>query len=201
MNGLKSLGKSNSGDLEFKTTAASAPKKSLSSPKVAVKARGRTATTSKAAEKVADDVENISPKPAKNTRKRNTSNDPQDTNFSPSKKVRSTSSHKSSAASKLTQLTSKASPADSSIVVHNHANQDKIKKTKTYNLNFELDISFDANVVVNVKRKSKKKSKQEPPATANDSIKSTDEIPATEKSFFVTTTRVSKRGTRTSPRK
>lgn len=207
LNGLKSLGKTNTGDLEFEMDTSATSKKVIKSPKAVTKERPkrRSAATPKATE---DDAENISPKP-KASRKRNTSNDPNIA--SPSKKVRSSSTHKKSTPSsssstadpKLTQLTSTGhhkSSTESSIIVNNHVNNEKAKKNKTYNLNFELDISFDANVVVNVKRKPKKASKEEP-KSPNESIQSTDEIPATEKSFIVTKTKITKTGTRTSPRK
>lgn len=207
LDGLKSLGKTNSGDLEFKVTNTSVTStKVLKSPKAVTKERPkrRSVVSPKATE---DDAENISPKP-KASRKRNTSNDPN--TASPSKKVRSTSSHKTSTTSssstvnpKLTQLVSTeqhTSSTKSSIIVNNHVNNEKTKKNKTYNLNFELDISFDANVVVNVKRKSKKAPKKEP-KSPNESIQSTDEIPATDKSFVVTKTKITKKATRTSPRK
>lgn len=180
-------------------------KKVIKSPKAVTKERTklRPVITPKATE---DDAENISPKP-KTSRKRNTSNDPH--TASPSKKVRGSSSHKISASSssivnpKLTQLTSTGqhkSSTESSTIVNNHVNNEKAKKNKTYNLNFELDISFDANVVVNIKRKSKKAPKQEP-KSKNESIQSTDEISATERSFIVTETKITKKATRTSPRK
>lgn len=170
-------------------------KKLLKSPKAVSNERPKKRSV--ATPKAIEDDENVSPKP-KPARKRNTSNDPNTT--SPAKKVRSASSHKTSTSSQLMPTGQHKSSMESSIIVNNHVNKEKVKKNKTYNLNFELDISFDANVVVNVSRRSKKTPKNEP-KSPNESIQSTDEMPATEKSYIVTKTKITKKATRTSPRK
>lgn len=200
--GLKSLGKSNSGELEFKmsspTSAASSatPKKAVSPLKEQRKV-GRPSTKAAIAAKVANfNVENISPK-AKNARKRDTLNESSDESASPSKKVRSSKSSTQSRSIKASGKTTTTN--NSSIVVNNHVKEEKGKKHKTYNINLDLDISFDANVVVSVKRKKKKEPK-EVVDSPDQSFQSTDEIPPTDKSFIVKTTKVYKRAQRSSPR-
>lgn len=205
VDGLKSLGKTNSGDLEFKVSSASTSnRKSVVAVSTSpVKERpkiGRPAA--KAAVKVADNVENISPKP-KGSRKRDPLNDSSEESASPSKKVRSSKTSTQVRATKVssrttTTTTTTSKSANSSVIVKNHVNEEKGKKNKTYNINLDLDISFDANVIVNVKRK-KKKSPKEEVESPNQSIQSTDEIPPSDKSFIVAT-KVYKRAPRASPR-
>lgn len=191
MDGLKSLGKANSGEIEFKTTVSTsaAAKKGAAAvgPVKAQRAKaGRSST--KTAPKPSDNVENISPKP-KNSRKRETVNESPEDSESPSKKSRTT---KTSTQGRST----KTSTANSSVVVNKPGNDGK--KNKTYNINLDLDISFDANVIVSVKRKNKKVPK-DADVSLNQSIQSTDEIPATDKSFIVHK-KVYKRAARSSPR-
>lgn len=217
LDGLKALGKTNSGDLEFKfasssTIAAKKPASAAAAASSAVSPLkeqrlkvGRPSTKAAAAAppKANSNTENISPKRQKTARKLDTSSPD---SASPSKKIRttktSTAQDRASKASAQSR-SSKATSNDSSIVVNNHVGEEKGKKHKTYNINLDLDISFDANVVVSVKRK---KNKQRAKADAaqenspNQSIQSTDEIPATDKSFIVTTTKTYKRAQRSSPR-
>lgn len=195
VNGLKVLGKSNSGDLEFALKTSSTPKRATAAA---------SGASSKAQKIERENGENVSPK-VKISRKRNISKEPNERDGSPSKISRSDNGAKSSIRQRATATSSKLPSVDSSIVVNNHVNDKSGTKTKTYNLNFELDISFDANVVVNVKRKSKKSPKTADKkklvnSDANDSVQSTDEIPASENSFVVQTTKVIKKGTRFSPR-
>lgn len=201
--GLKSLGKTSSGDLEFKSSAIASTSKKVSTTKD--QKRGNRTGLTKISEKTEDDSENISPKPKYVSTKKRISNivdDDEDVIRSPSKKIRTS---KSTTRQKTTQHTAICtSSTDPSIVVNNHVNGKKTIKNKTYELNFELDISFDANVVVNVKRKPKKsptkEKKKNEEKNKHLSIASTDEIPATEKSFAVGTAKILKRGVRTSPR-
>lgn len=194
VNGLKSLGKSNSGDLEFKSTS---PQKKASLAAAASSAKEPKRAGTKAAGKPDENTENISPK-VKKVRKRNTSPEPAETSESPSKRARSESRSKSSGSQKATQ----SSGRSVTTVVNNQVN-DK-NASKTYNFNFELDISFDANVVVNVKRKPKKSSKDEKKKPVESELdassQSISEIPASEKSFIVETRKIVKKGSRTSPR-
>lgn len=197
VDGLKALGKANSGELEFEVTSGgtAAAKKSIAvasplkeqRPKVG-RPSTKTATVTKT-----PDVENISPK-VKNSRKRETvANDSSEDAASPSKKTRTS---KSSTQSRSIKLSGKSGTTKSSIVV---GKTDAKSKMKVYNINVDLDFSFDANVVVNVKRKRKKETK-EVPESPNQSIQSTDEIPPSDKSFIVQTTKVYKRAPRSSPR-
>lgn len=183
--GLKSLGKSNSGDLDFKASSSAAIVKKTSIAITPVKVS--RAKISKVVDKSTDDAENISPK-TKNSRKLNESSE----SASPSKKMRTS---KASTQIKSTKSYARPSTAESSIVVNSHVN--KGSAAKTFNLNLELDISFDTNVVVNVKRKKKKK---EEVASPNQSLQSTDEIPPSDKSFILHTTKVYKKASRSSPR-
>lgn len=209
--GLKTLGKANSGELEFKVSPSSAtaakkvsplkeqrPKVGRPSTKAAAAAAAATAAA--AAPKATDNSENISPK-AKSVRRFDTSSDDA---ASPSKKMRTSkaSTQARSSKSSTQSRSSKATSANSSIVVKNHVREEKSKKNKTYNINLDLDISFDANVVVSVKRKKNKRPKDEVDETdsPNQSIQSTDEIPPTDKSFVVKTSKVYKRAQRSSPR-
>lgn len=197
--GLQSLGKPNSGDLDFKASATA----SAASPTPVKGKRAAVGNTSKAANKSPEDAENISPKPRAAASKKRCSPlkyDTTDHTLSPSKKPRA--SFKSPSRHIVPTQSTTAKSTDPSIIVNNQVNSTKSGKNKTYELNFELDISFDANVVVNVKRKPKKSPKikkaTEKESSLND--KSTDEIPATEKSIAVGTAKVLKRGVRTSPR-
>lgn len=195
--GLQSLGKTDSGDLDFKATT---------SPAAAAKEqkKGRRGTdVPKAANKSQEDAENISPKPRTTASKKRSprdNDDSVDNSQSPSKKSRA--SAKSTSRQIVPTQSTAGKSTDTSIVVNNLVNGSKSGKNKTYELNFELDISFDANVVVNVKRKPKKspKAKKEAEKVSSRHDASTDEIPGTEKSFAIGTAKVLKRGVRTSPR-
>lgn len=216
LSGLKSLGKSNTGDLEFKTSAS---KNTSPSVKENVKPLKRSVKTP-----VKQDIVDLSEteddfvvtvpkkkpaaaaaaaKPRKRIQTPPENSDDEEEEVVPKKSRGQPAKSKSSKAA-----TSTAS--GSSIVVNNEVNGAKVSKNgKTYQLNFELDISFDANVVVNVKRKSKKtddkkKSNEVPLKPHKPSILSTDEIPATEQSFAVGKARIFKKAqatsSRTSPR-
>lgn len=198
VDGLKSLGKTNCGELEFKVSSggtAATAKKSIAAASPLKEQRpkvGRPSTKTATVTKISD-VENISPK-AKNSRKRETvANDSSEDSASPSKKVRTS---KASTQSRSIKLSGKSATTNSSIVV---GESDEKSKKKVYNINVDLDISFDANVVVSVKRKHKKETKK-PPQSPNQSIQSTDEIPQTDKSFIMQTTKIYKRAPRSSPR-
>lgn len=211
VDGLKSLGKPNSGDLDFKvSSAASTPAKKSAVVKSPVKEQrakpGRPRAVAVA--KPLDNVENISPKvknsspKVKNSRKRDPSlNDSSEDSASPSKKVRqsnkATTQVRATKVSSRTTATTTTSKTNSSVVVNDGGRDEKGKRNKTYNINLDLDISFDAEVIVNVKRK-KKKSPKEAVESPNQSIQSTDEIPPSDKSFIVT--KVYKRAPRESPR-
>lgn len=209
LDGLKALGKANVGELDFKVSSSSSSAAANAAKKVSPlkeqrpkvgrpSAKAAAAATAAAAPK--DNTENISPK-AKSVRKLDTSSDD---SASPSKKIRTSKPPTQVRPSKpsIQSRTSKATSANSSIVVKNHVTEEKGKKNKTYNINLDLDISFDANVVVSVKRKKTKHSKDEVNDTdsPNRSIQSTDEIPATDKSIVVKTTKVYRRAQRSSPR-
>lgn len=209
VDGLKALGKANSGELEFKVSSSSSSSAAAAAKKVSPlkeqrpkvgRASAKAAATANAA-KANDDSENISPKPKSVRRQLDTSSDD---SASPSKKMRTSKSTTQARSSKVStqSRSSKATSANSSIVVKNHVTEEKGKKNKTYNINLDLDISFDANVVVSVKRKKNKRPKDEVDEidSPNQSIQSTDEIPATDKSFVVKTTKTYKRAQRSSPR-
>lgn len=193
-NGLKSLGKTNVGDLEFIAAAAA---------KEEIKVK-REANTSKASNKSQDDSDIVSPKPGKKiVRKRSPPHEDESVHISHSPTKKSRASSKTSTHRIATTQMTAAKSTDSSIVVHNRVNSSKPGKNKTYELNFELDISLDANIVVNVKRKSRKSPKTKKDGEKKKSKRinqSTDEIPATEKSFVVGTAKVVSRGVRSSPR-
>lgn len=193
LDGLKSLGKANSGDLEFKLVST-AKKATTVTPAKEQRQKIVRPSTKISSKSIGDDVENISPK-VKNSRKRDQTIDSSDDTASPSKKVRAS---KSSIQSRSSKVSTKTTSTDASIVIKNHGKEQKNKKNKTYNINLDLDFSFDANVVVNVKRKKKKATKNED-NSPNDSIQSTDDIPPTDKSFIVQT-KVYKKATRSSPR-
>lgn len=204
LDGLKALGKTNSGDLDFKASSSSsssagAAKKvsPLKEQRPKVGRPSAKAVAAAAAPKAIDNTENISPK-AKPIRKLDTSSDD---SASPSKKVRTSKPSTQVRPSKPStqSRSSKATSTNSSIVVKNHVSEEKGKKNKTFNINLDLDISFDANVVVSVKRKKTKQPKNEVDSP-NQSIQSTDEIPPTDKSFVVKATKVYKRAQRSSPR-
>lgn len=213
VDGLKTLGKTNSGELEFKVSSSTSSSSAATSaakkvsplkeqrPKVGrPSAKSIAAAAAASAPKVNDNSENISPK-AKSVRKLDTSSDD---SASPSKKVRTSKSSAQVRPSKPStqSRTSKTTSTNSSAAVKNHVTEEKGKKNKTYNINLDLDISFDANVVVSVKRKKAKRPKDEVEEidSPNQSIRSTDEIPPTDKSFVVKTTKVYKRAQRSSPR-
>lgn len=218
--GLKALGKSNSGELEFtaSSSSTSTAKKSVAAAAAAIsplkeqRAKvGRPSTKvtgTAAAPKANGNTENVSPKlKSKSARKLDASSED---SASPSKKIRTTKSSSSSSSTQVrssktsTQSrSSKVTSTDSSIVVKNNMSEEKGKKHKTYNINLDLDISFDANVVVSVKRKKNKKPKEEVDEivdSPNQSIQSTDEIPPSDKSFVVKTSKVYRRAQRSSPR-
>lgn len=203
MDGLKSIGKTNNGDLEFKISSASttAKKSTVVKPTSPLKEQkgkvGRPSTKTATVTKKTD-VENISPK-VKNSRKRepiviDSSDEDEEDDVSPSKKVRTS---KTTTQARSIKASGKTATTNSSIVVNNHVNE-KTKK-KRFNVNVDLDISFDANVIVTVKRK-KKKETQEVPESPNQSIQSTDEIPPSDLSFVVKTTKTYRRAPRCSPR-
>lgn len=195
IDGLKSLGKTNAGELEFKVSSTALPKKSvgLNSP-----LKEQRPKQTKGVAKTTNNTENISPK-VKSVRKRDTDDGSSEESASPLKKPRTKLPPSKASTQRSNRVSTKSASADSSVVVNNHVNEDKGKKHKTYNLNIDLDISFDANVVVNVKRKKKKNQKNEP-ESPNQSMQSTDEIPPSDKSFIVQTTKVYKRAQRSSPR-
>lgn len=209
--GLKSLGKSNSGELEFRAAlgATQKDKKQRRSP---LKAAQLSKITEKTEDSpVASSRRRAHTAAANKATKRVSSQDSidEDEIMSP-KKVRNTGTDRSSNRSTPRQSNSRSagtSSTDPSIVINNNVTNTNTNghKNKTYELNFELDISFDANVVVNVKRKPKKKSvspkSEKAPSSKKTSIaSSTDEIPPTEKSYAVGRARVYKRAARTSPR-
>lgn len=201
LSGLKSLGKTNAGDLEFKA-ATSPPSSTSAAAKEKSKAK-RATNTSKASNKSQDESENISPKPGKViAKKRSPPLEDESAHNSQSPKKKPRASAKTSTPQIATTQVITAQSTDSSIVVHNRVNNSKSGKNKTYELNFELDISLDANIVVNVKRKSRKspKTKKGTEKGSKRVNQSTDEIPATEKSVVVGTAKVVSRGVRTSPR-
>lgn len=208
LKGLQSLGKTNSGDLDFKASTSLGPP--LPPPPVKVEKKTKRPadrpSTSSGAQKSQSDSDGVSPKPRKTASKLKrsppTDTDTSDASQSPLKKSRATAKQPSSRNVVPTQSTDPKS-ADSEVILKNRVIGTKSNKPgKTYELNFELDISFDANVVVNVKRRPKKSSKStkaaEQKSKSNDD--SIDEIPATEKSFAVGTATVTKRGVRSSPR-
>lgn len=205
--GLRSIGKSDSGDLDFKATKASPAKAAAAAAASTVKEqkKSKRADTSKASNKSQEDTENISPKPraaASKSKKRSPPVD--DDSFegpvSPTKKPRGIA--KNTSRQIVTSQSTGAKSSESMIVVNNRVNSSKSGPNKTYELNFELNVSLDANVVVNVTRKAKKPLKMKKTAAKESSPldKSTDEIPATEKSYAIGTAKVFKRGVRTSPR-
>lgn len=201
VDGLKSLGKSNIGELEFKTSSTTSAKKTTVAASPVKEQRPKVRQTTKVTTKVVDNVENISPKP-KTARKRDTTNDhdSSEDSASPMKKARTKPPSTKVSTQRSNRVSTKTSTLDSSsFVVQNHVKEEKAKKGKTYNVNIDLDISFDANVVVSVKRKNKKPPKVVP-ESPNQSIQSTDEIPPSDKSFVVQTTKVYKRAQRISPR-
>lgn len=199
--GLQSLGKTNSGDLDFKAAASPSTPVSQKKGKRAVAVGSPTP-----ANKSQEDTENISP--PKSSLKKRPQLDTPDNPHTPSK--RSRANVKATSNQIVPSQSTGAQSTDSPIVVNNYVNSTKPgKNSKTYQLNFELDISFDANVVVNVKRKDrkspkgpkeKKSVKKEIKTESIPDTESPDEIPATEKSFAVGTAKVLKQGTRTSPR-
>lgn len=218
--GMKTLGKSNAGDLDFnssaKATTSAKEKPSISKNKEILKDTKRTVKSTSIVD--VSDNENVSPRKrpmtsSSRSKKRTSSSEHVDDEEEVvPKKVRSKvpSSRAKSVVVSQSQVTGSSSP---SLVVNNGLTTNgSTKKNKTYELNFELDISFDANVIVNVKRKPKTDKKETPrkesgrtkkPSsvdTNNASIKSTEEIPATEQSVAVGTARVLKRSTRASPR-
>lgn len=206
VDGLKSIGKTNSGDLEFKTSSSSSgssasAKRASAAISPVKESRLKVGRPSgKSNTKATDNVENISPK-GKNARKRDVI-DSSEESPSPSKKVRTNTNvadkGKVSTQNRTIKTSGRTTTTDSSIVINNHVNKEKGKKNKTYNINLDLDISFDANVVVSVKRK--KKPNTEKVSSPNESFQSTDEIPPSDKSFMVKTTKVYKRAPRASPR-
>lgn len=199
--GLQTLGKANSGDLEFKAAKASSAGAVAKEQKKSK--RAGTGDTSTGASTSQEGAENISPKRRPAASKKRSSpfdSDSPEQLMSPLKKQRA--SAKATSRQVMPTQSTGAKTDDTSIVVSNHVNGSKSVKNKTYQLNFELDISFDANVVVNVKRKPKKSSKTKKAIPKDNSLldASTDEIPATEKSFAIGTAKVIKRGVRSSPR-
>lgn len=199
MDGLKSLGKSNSGDLEFKSASTPGAKKAVAVASPAKEQRPKGRPSAKVAvKKNPENTENISPK-VKVSRKRDTENHSSEDSESPLKKPRTKLTASKSTTQRTSKVSTKASTIDSSIVVNNHVKEEKVKKNKTYNVNIDLDISFDANVVVNVKRKPKKPKDIEP-ESPSQTLQSTDEIPPSDKSFIVSKTTVYKRAHRSSPR-
>lgn len=220
-NGLKSLGKSNTGDLDFKIPTAAQKSSTKEKDKKQTRSPQKT-NLSKITEKTED---SSAPSPRKKpnlgtdkTKRRVLSpgNDDDDTDFVSPKKIRNAehirSPHRNNSNTPK-QSTSSASAntprSDPSIIINNHVTNTNGQKSKTYELNFELDISFDANVVVNVKRKPKKESLPRDNTSKVSDIhnskktsitSSTDEIPATEKSYAVGRARVYKKAVRTSPR-
>lgn len=197
--GLKSLGKTNTGDLEFKSTVS---KKAAVAPKETRKV-GRTnkaVEQAKSPGKADENNENVSPK--LKSRKRNPIVFVEE-NSSPSKKSRAAESKKSPSRSKNTQVTTVSSSTESPIVINKYVNGTKSVKSKTCYVNLELDISLDAKVVVSVKRKPRnKRDKSESPDSEdkNTSVQSTDEIAPTEQSYVTNRPKMTKRVARTSPR-
>lgn len=181
--GLKALGKTNAGDLEF---SSAGPSKTISpSAKENVKPRARSIKSpirpdlTKITERSEEEPTTSNKRPVTTGRARKRVqtvepdlSDEEEPIVSP-KKVRGRA-----------PKTIKATPT---VTVNNDGGS---KSGRTVNLNFELDISFDANVVVNVKRKPRKSNdRKNKPAAAGSSkpklsIQSTDEIPATEQSFI-----------------
>lgn len=207
-NGLKSLGKTNTADLEFKLSATATAKTTSPSVKENIKPTARRSIKSPVrsdlsdiAERSEDAIESPKKKATGGGRPRKRIQidvDDSDEEAIPKK------SRTKAAKTKTTKTTTQsgASGNTPTITVNNEV---KGTKGKTYQLNFELDISFDANVVVNVKRKPKKtddpKQQNGEASKKKMSIQSTDEIPATEPSRQASGRGIRKAPvTRTSPR-
>lgn len=124
---LKSIGKSNTGVLEF----------------AAVKGK---ATPEKVKSKV---KENVSPTKKRKTANKNVDEDEDEEQSAP-KRTKSREVVPSQPKEEPTRKGKK----DGNILINNKISA-KGKAKKTYELNFELDVSLDANVVVNIKRKPK----------------------------------------------
>lgn len=211
-NGLKALGKTNTGDLEFKSSPA---KTTSPSAKENVKpsARAIRSPIRPQLSNITEHTENDTEPPKKRAdalsrpRKRvqTVDLDSSDEEVSPPK-ARSRGAKTAKTTNAAETVTPSSARNTPSLKVNNEVAA--TKSGKTYQLNFELDISFDANVVVNVKRKPRKageakNKKAAGPSKKKLSIQSTDEIPATEQSFAVGSARVLKKTskpTKTSPR-
>lgn len=177
--------------------AAKSPKKAAVSPLKEQRKVGRPSKATTAKPTIGN-TENISPK-SKTIRKRDVANVSSDESASPSKRIRISSKATSARSTQQSTSNTKKSTPDDSVIEINHKNHKKTQSDKPQNINVELDISFDANVVITVKRKNKKKEQKSTVNSPNRSIQSTDEIPASDKSFEVQT-RVYKRAPRPSPR-
>lgn len=149
--GLKTLGKTNTGDLEFKHTAAT-PKKVAKRTAERVDNNATSPVAAKKYKTKPTDIlvsESEEDSPAKHTRSGKTevnSNKPSKTN---TKSSRSNAQENSNSAGKT----------EGSLSVNNGIESRGKKNGKTYEFNFELDVSIDANVVINVNRKKKDSSK------------------------------------------
>lgn len=174
--GLKALGKSNSGDLDFKLKSEKSPatKKTPDKRNVAkspvidldseissppnVK-RGRAGTSAKQSEPISS--------PSPKQRKNRAENDQETESPSKRSSLRSRSAAKTPInatanlhfSPRVVLNTKSSTPASSKRhgkTVINDNLTPQAKTSKTYEFNFELDVSMDANVIVNVKRKKKR---------------------------------------------
>lgn len=211
--GLRTLGKSNTGDLEFRASGPSAKLSKTTSPSakenVKPKVGARSTPVRPELSKITERTENEpneSPKKravaAGRSRKRpqtSESDDESEEEVLP-KKSRGKATTVKTTATSSRNATPTTSTGRGTTQINNELGGNK--SGKTYNLNFELDISFDANVVVNVKRKPRKAgatdSPKAGPSKPKVSIQSTDEIPPTEQSYAIACARVIKKEPRTS---
>lgn len=177
LDGLKTLGKSNVGDFDFKIvknvvaapvaadknkgTKVPAPKKKT------VRARSPPPKMPSIEISDSDDEHDEEPvagpsnrKTTKVPRKRTVVDDLSPSSFSPAKKSknRQPPSSKAAASSSNTVAVSQRSTPGTFTVVSTPSKDGK-KSNKNYQLNLELNVSIDANVVVNVRRKDKKEKK------------------------------------------
>lgn len=167
---LKSIGKTNAGELEFKLQ----PMANKTVPaKTAAVAKHKTIRTKSPAAKQAkpivpiessDDEDNdqdvAGPShriktPVQRSRKRAVPDDDTSPASVPTPKKTKPPAAKPTSSAK-TIINTQPSAVPGTLTVNSHSSNDAKKPGKTYEINFELNVSIDANVVLNVRRKDPK---------------------------------------------
>lgn len=184
--GLKTLGKTNAGDFDFKIDKNVGTMAKVQ-PKVAAKTKTKAQLKTKIPsieisdeENDNDDDEDVAGPsnriPIQRPRKRPGKDNLSPDSSSTAKKTKNRQSPPpATKSSSKTVAISQPSSTPGTLTVCSTPSKDGKKTNKTYQLNLELNVSIDANVVVNVRRKDKKEKKAKTVLSSTNGNKDNDD--------------------------